>query len=340
MLSNGSVPEEHLKVAILLATKDGAEFLPEQLRSYRDQTHRNWELYVSDDGSSDNTRYIIDRFAEDVSQAVEQRKGPCKGFWRNFMSLALDESITADCFAYSDQDDVWSKDKLERAVNWLAGIPKTIPAVYCGRTELVDSDGASLGYSQLYTKTPSFQNALVENIGGGNTMVFNQAAKKLLEAAGPVKMVAHDWWIYQLVTAAGGIVHYDPQPCLKYRQHARNVIGSRVGLDALVHRIFALLPARKIEYNDIHIDALLSVKRLLLPKSVSCVELFAEARSAFLIKRFRLLQKSGVCRQSKFENIAMFFAIIWGDIPPVGITIPNHSFARFLNPVRHVGQLA
>jgi hypothetical protein len=39
-MSNISV-SEHFKVAILLATKDGAEFLPEQLQSYRDQTHSN-----------------------------------------------------------------------------------------------------------------------------------------------------------------------------------------------------------------------------------------------------------------------------------------------------------
>jgi len=169
-------------------------------------------------------------------------------------------------------------------------------------------------------------------------MVFNQAAKKLLEAAGPVKMVAHDWWMYQLVTATGGIVHYDPQPCLKYRQHARNVIGSRVGLDALVHRFFALLPRRKVEANDIHINALLSLKKLLLPRSVNSVELFAAARKAFLLERFRLLQKSGVYRQGIFENTAMFLGIIWGDIPPTGTTVlPAPPFAPFLNQVRHVG---
>ena len=292
-MSNISV-SEHFKVAILLATKDGAEFLPEQLQSYRDQTHSNWKIYVSDDGSSDDTRDIIDQFAGVVSQTVEQRNGPCKGFWRNFMSLALDKSIAADFFAFSDQDDIWSKEKLERAVNWLASIPETIPAVYCARTELVDRDGVSLGYSQLFTKTPSFQNALVENIGGGNTMVFNQAAKKLLEAAGPVKMVAHDWWMYQLVTATGGIVHYDPQPCLKYRQHARNVIGSRVGLDALVHRFFALLPRRKVEANDIHINALLSVKKLLLPRNVNTLSFLPQP------ERLSCWNGSDCCRSQEF----------------------------------------
>ncbi|THD75418.1 MAG: glycosyltransferase family 2 protein [Bradyrhizobium sp.] len=302
---------EKFKVAILLATKDGAEFLPEQLQSYRDQRHGNWELHVSDDGSSDSTTDIIDQFARDISQRVGRRRGPCQGFWRNFMSLARDRNITGDFFAFSDQDDIWSKEKLTRAVNWLAGIPETIPAVYCGRTEIVDRAGLTLGYSQLFTKAASFQNALVENIGGGNTMVFNRAAKKLLEACEPVEVIAHDWWTYQLVTATGGIVDYDPQPCLKYRQHGRNVSGSRTGLDALIHRFMTLFPNREFETNDIHIDALLSIKQLLRPESIASIELFAAARKGFLLERVRLLRQSGVYRQGTFENVAMFLGIIW-----------------------------
>jgi glycosyltransferase involved in cell wall biosynthesis len=40
------------KVVILLATINGAEFLPEQLKSFRDQSRPDWELLVSDDGST------------------------------------------------------------------------------------------------------------------------------------------------------------------------------------------------------------------------------------------------------------------------------------------------
>ncbi|WP_247391857.1 MULTISPECIES: glycosyltransferase [unclassified Bradyrhizobium] len=53
-------------VVILLATKNGAAFLEEQLDSYRTQTCRNWELLVSDDASRDDTINIIERFAREV----------------------------------------------------------------------------------------------------------------------------------------------------------------------------------------------------------------------------------------------------------------------------------
>lgn len=226
-----------MRVAILMCTKNGAKFLAQQLKSIADQTHTNWTLFVSDDGSSDETVDIVARFAREFSQRVVSRLGPGKGVCANFLSLATDPSIDADYFAFSDQDDIWHKNKLERAINWLATVPDQIPGMYCGRTELVTADGQSYGLSPLFTRAPAFQNALVQSLGGGNTMVFNRAAKKMLEDAGRIEVVLHDWWLYQLVSAAGGAIHYDPRPTIKYRQHPNSLIGSNLGWRARIVRI-------------------------------------------------------------------------------------------------------
>ncbi len=133
------------QVAILMCTKDGAAFLDEQLGSIADQSHANWSLFVSDDGSTDETREILRRFAESHAQKTTIRNGPGKGVCANFLSLATDMTIDADYFAFSDQDDIWYKNKLNRALNWLATVPADVPALYCGRTELVSDDGRSYG---------------------------------------------------------------------------------------------------------------------------------------------------------------------------------------------------
>jgi glycosyltransferase involved in cell wall biosynthesis len=52
------------QIAILMCTKNGAAFLSEQLQSIADQTHTNWTLYVSDDGSTDDTKKILQQFAD------------------------------------------------------------------------------------------------------------------------------------------------------------------------------------------------------------------------------------------------------------------------------------
>ena len=50
------------------------------------------------------------------------------------------------------------------------------------------------------------------------------------------RSIAHDWWIYLLVSGAGGTVIYDPEPTVRYRQHGGNLIGGNLGLGAPARR--------------------------------------------------------------------------------------------------------
>jgi glycosyltransferase involved in cell wall biosynthesis len=306
---------KHPKVVILLGTFNGAEFLSEQLQSYCDQYHSNWELLISDDGSTDGTIEIIESFAKRVPQKVTLRRGPRKQFWKNYLSMVQLEDIHGDFFAYSDQDDIWLAEKLSNAIGWLAGIPEDRPALHFTRTALIGRYGKFLGYSPKFKRASSFQNALVQNIGGGNTMVFNRAAKSVLAATpSDVALIAHDWWTYQLVTGAGGIARYDPLPSMKYRQHQQNLIGSNVGLRQRSRRLWAFFGGRVILWNNTNIIALNRMRHLLSPSSLVTLDRFARARMSPLPKRLYLLWKAGVYRQSAFDNIGIFIGSLFGRI--------------------------
>ena len=298
-------------VAILMCTKDGAAFLGEQLASIAGQTHGNWSLIVSDDGSRDATLSILSRFAEGRAQKITVRGGPQQGVCANFLSLATDPSIAADYFAFSDQDDIWYDDKLERALKWIGTVPDGVPAVYCGRTELVSNDGRSYGLSPLFTRPVAFRNAIVQSLGGGNTMVFNAAAKRLLETTGRLDVVLHDWWLYQLVSASGGAVHYDPQPMLKYRQHPDNLIGSNHGWGARLIRLRMIFQGRFRDWNAKNIAALQRIRAdLITPQNRATLALFAKAREAPLLQRLYYLKQSGIYRQTLLGNLGLVLATI------------------------------
>lgn len=295
-------------VAILLATRNGERFLQEQLASYERQTFRDWELYASDDGSSDRTIALIQDFVQTQNRKVVVRSGPQRGYSQNFMSLVLDVSVAADFFAFSDQDDIWSDDKLERALGWLNTIPADDPAVYFTRTELMDEAGNYLGLSPLFQRTPDFRNALVQNIGGGNTMVFNKAARQLLIDFGAHDAVSHDWWLYQVVTGAGGAVRYDPVPSVKYRQHGKNMVGSGAGWRARMDRLRLMAAGRVRRWNAANLKALGGCKALLSPESQRTLQHFARAREAVWPLRLFHLYRSGVYRQSSFDQVGLYLA--------------------------------
>jgi glycosyltransferase involved in cell wall biosynthesis len=100
--------EEDRSVAILLATYNGGKYLASQLESLELQVHQNWFVIASDDGSSDNTLKILEEYQDRWPEGkLTIRIGPQQGYCMNFLSMTCDNSISADFYAFCDQDDVW-----------------------------------------------------------------------------------------------------------------------------------------------------------------------------------------------------------------------------------------
>lgn len=304
------------KVAILLCTFQGQSYLADQLDSFAAQTHTNWEVWASDDGSKDGTRSVLWSYLSKWGLGrLKFHKGPSNGFAANFLSLACKSEINADYFAYSDQDDIWDADKLERAVAWLASVPVGTPAVYCSRTRLVDAENHEIGLSTLFSRPPSFANALMQNIGGGNTMVFNKATHALLQRAGPdVNVVTHDWWTYLVVMGCGGRVYYDPHPTLRYRQHGGNLVGANKSLASRIARIAMLWQGRFTDLNDRHLRALGLLRAHLTAECKHVFDEFRFSRRREFLPRVLGFLRSGVYRQTMMGNIGLLVATLFKKI--------------------------
>ncbi|WP_442219628.1 glycosyltransferase family 2 protein [Rhizobium sp. 2YAF20] len=297
-------------VAILMGTFNGDRFLSEQLKSINAQTHTDWSLWVSDDGSSDGTERLIEQFKKDCPRSTHLLSGPRQGFIRNFLTLICHPSIEAEFYCFADQDDIWHPDKLERALDWHQRQDSRTPSLYCARTRTVDEDGSSAGFSPLFKRPPTLSNALVQSIAGGNTMVMNRAARNVLRAAGAnVEIASHDWWAYLLLTAAGGIVHYDPVPPVDYRQHDSNLVGSNTGLKASFRRLRMMTRSRFRTWNEMHLNALQSVGPSLSIESHAIIDQFHRVRNGDFFERLWLLYRSNLRRQTLLGNIGLFIAV-------------------------------
>ena len=238
--------------------------------------------------------------------------GPRKGSTANFLSLVNKAEIKADYYAFADQDDIWESDKLARALAWLGTVPGGVPALYCSRTRLIDHVGRHIGQSPLFAKPPSFANALVQNIGGGNTMIFNQAARDLLREAGPdVDVVIHDWWAYLVVTGCGGTVFYDPKPTVRYRQHDANLVGANDSWLVRLVRATRRLRGQSKEWNTKNIHALQGISHLLTPGNRLILEELMHAREQGLAARLTGVIRSGIYRQSWSGNLGLLVEVFF-----------------------------
>lgn len=299
------------RAAVLMCTYNGASFLWQQLDSLASQSYSDWALWVSDDGSFDNTSEIIKTFSENTRQPVMWLNGPCQGFCRNFLSLLRQPQIVADYYFFSDQDDVWHPDKMSRAIHWLQQQPANQPALYCSRTRLIDEAGQPLGYSPLFSRTPAFANAMVQSVAGGNTMAMNDAMRRVLvELSEGAELRSHDWWAYIVATAVGAVCYYDPETFVDYRQHENNQVGSNKGVRAIFSRLQLLLLGEFSSWNKNHIEQLERHAHLLTPSARRQLFLFKQLKTASLACRLGVYRRGPFYRQTLLGNAGLLLAVL------------------------------
>jgi glycosyltransferase involved in cell wall biosynthesis len=301
-------------IAILLATRNGAAFLDEQLVSLAAQKAGVIDVWVSDDGSTDDTLAILAAWKERWRRGrFEVLKGPEKGFSENFRSLVTNRAIEADYYAFCDQDDIWDDDKLEKATGWIEAQAKDMPLLYCSRTMNVSQSGVPLGPSPLFARRPSFRNALVQSIAGGNTMVMNRRARSVLaDASERTGFVSHDWWAYQIVTGVGGVVKYCPEPSVRYRQHDGNQVGANTSWRARHVRLKMLLRGQFSEWTAANLTSLGLCRDMLTPDARAALDLLAKVHGGKGLSRLYALKRSGAYRQTLVGNIMLWVAAAAG----------------------------
>ena len=299
-------------VSILICTYNGEKYLRAQIDSIVQQTYLNWVIFVSDDGSNDSTLKILQSYQSILGKdRFYIFNGPQKGFSKNFISLLKRDLIKSEYYAFSDQDDIWSPDKIDLAIAKLELIKNNRGKLYCSRTSYVDNNLRELGKSPLFRKRPSFQNALVQSIAGGNTMVLdNRARDVILSTCDSKPIISHDWWCYLAVTAAGGEVIYDATPHIGYRQHGKNLVGANSSIKERAERFKKMLFGTFSHWNHCNLDLLKEIEFLMPEENKRTYYLFSESREGYLLKRLTKAYKSRVYRQTFLGNIGLILAYL------------------------------
>lgn len=224
------------KIDILLATYNGEKFVKEQIESILNQTYENFNLIISDDASTDNTLNILEEYEKKDTRIKIFKKEKNEGLIDNFEFLL--KNVTSDYFMFSDQDDIWKKDKIEKSINKLK--EENSGLVYTD-LEIVDEKlnviyPSYWKYKQIYKKIIKYNNfeALYLNnfVTGCTILAKSKYIKDILPLPRNSKFVLHDYWT-ALIISAKDKISYVEEPTIQYRQHKNNRVGSSRKSDQL-----------------------------------------------------------------------------------------------------------
>jgi glycosyltransferase involved in cell wall biosynthesis len=204
-----------MKVSIAMATFNGSKYIQEQLKSFVEQSRLPDELVVADDGSSDETLEILERFALTSPFSVRVYRNESNlGYAQNFSrALGL---CTGDLVFLSDQDDIWFKSKLEAVCSLAEKNPGC--QLFMNDAELTGADGNPLGLTKL-GQTLSL--GLGEK--GFTTGCCMAIRRDFLNIALPIpsELFVHDTWLNRLSIILG-VKKVVPEVEQYYRRHGEN----------------------------------------------------------------------------------------------------------------------
>ena len=307
------------QIEVLLATFNGARFLPAQIDSILAQDYPAVTILARDDGSTDTTPDILAHYValHPTRIRVLPQSLPTGSAKLNFRLLM--QSAEAPYLAFADQDDLWLPTKLSQSMTAMQRLeqqhgPEPPLLVFTNLT-IVDEALNPLHPSMWQhlsidpTAALRLPRLLGRSVVTGCTMLINRPMLTLARQM-PPKATMHDRWI-ALLAASLGAAAYLPESTLLYRQHDQNVIGAALAdssLTGLATRTAdnrgRLAERRRSEHQA---EALLNLHRdLLSPYATRLLELYLQSgRNPSPLTRVVLTLRHGFTRGGLLPNLAL-----------------------------------
>lgn len=240
------------KIAILMATYNGGKYICQQIDSILSQTCKDWELYIHDDGSTDNTIAAVESYVEKYPDKIHLIDGKSTGGAKyNFFYMF--GQVEASYYMTCDQDDVWLEKKIELTYDKMLAIEDKadVPCLVYTELRVVDSELNTIAdtmseYQSLDCHKRTINQFILQNSVTGCTMMVNRALRdKMLHITDIDNTIMHDWWA-ALVAAQFGKTAFIDEPTILYRQHGDNSLGA-LGVNKLSYIVRRVWQKKQIQ---------------------------------------------------------------------------------------------
>lgn len=208
-----------MKVSVAMAAYNGSKYIKEQVDSILCQLRDEDELIVSCDESTDNTEAILVSISSKDKRLKVYSNPYSNGVVKNFQNAV--EHTSGDIIFYSDQDDIWMKDKIQKVLKEFED--PTVAVVF---------HDASLTDEKLNVTEPSTfklrggsRDTTLGNLLRlsyiGCCMAFRADYKPVVLPI-PTIYRSHDWWTGCLLGCGKTKMKAISEPLILHRAHGNN----------------------------------------------------------------------------------------------------------------------
>jgi len=209
-----------IKVTVLMSVHNGEKYLPQSVESILNQTYDNYEFIIIDDGSTDSSYSILEKYASEHSQIVLIKNEKNLGLTKS-LNLGL-KRAKGKYIARQDHDDISFPERLEKEVKHLENNPDVV--LVTGNFDLIDSQGQIIKQirkfiePQLISWFLLFYNA----IGGHSLVMYRKKEVLALNGYSEDFHYSQDHELWLRLVEIGKFVIM-PDVLLQWRHHDKNI---------------------------------------------------------------------------------------------------------------------
>lgn len=204
------------KVNIILPTYNRAQLIARAIKSVLNQTYRDFEIIVVDDGSTDNTEEVVKKIDDKRIRYIRHKENKGAAAARNTgIKASKDQYI-----AFQDSDDEWPPEKIEKQIIAFENVSPKVGVVYTGFWKTQDNKKVYMPSFNIKSKEGDIHKSLLKGnfIGTPTTLIKRECFERtgMFDEKLPI---LEDWelWIriskyyhFKYIDAPLLISHYSP----------------------------------------------------------------------------------------------------------------------------------
>lgn len=205
-------------ISIVMPAYNAEKTLEHAVQSVIQQTYTQWELWIVDDCSTDQTYCIAEKLA---------KQDPRIRLLRNEKNCGVSETRNhavaaskGDWIAFLDSDDMWTSNKLQKQME-LSEREAKADLVFTG-SAFIDADGNPAKYQLHVPQTISYRELLKQNVVSCSSVLV----KKSWMLRYPMKYdnMHEDYAVWLQIVRGGGHLYGIDEPLLIYRlsEHSKS----------------------------------------------------------------------------------------------------------------------
>ncbi len=206
------------KVSVIIPTYNRANYICETIDSVLSQTFKDFEIIIVDDGSTDHTRDVLEKYRDRINYHYQVNEGA--GAARNkAISLSRGEYL-----GFIDDDDLWLPNKLEVQVKELDENPDV--AFVCSGAYQIDGSGQTITYWSAKC-TETFENLYEGDFVLNLTVLLRRKCFDEIGGGDASLIISYDYDLWLRVAKTHKFKHINA-PLAKYRLHGNNLSKNHI----------------------------------------------------------------------------------------------------------------